>query len=305
MDQIRGELLYISRHLNVKDYQNLRYAMISSLPVNQTVTLSAFKESVDFKKRYVYSAIHADYIDYYMDISVIMKLESRYLTASSFFFLIETGQNHQLKTFASNSGIIGKRSWRQALTEITKKLLINLSEEFILCVLEQTRPTDEDYEILLEMACIQGFKRLASLCLTSIQQYDINPCLINLAAQHGHLEIAKILLSDKRVDVTFDNNHIFMEAVYSANIPLVQLLLSDSRVDPSDNNNEAIELAIKLNDPQLVYILLSDDRVDPTVDNYHVVMEALKIGNFDIIVRLLNDKRVRIRSKTHGYYPIY
>ena len=63
---------------------------------------------------------------------------------------------------------------------------------------------------------------------------------IRWASANGHIDVVRLLLSDKRVDPSADNNIAIRCASEHGHTEVVKLLLSDRRVDPSDDNNVAI-----------------------------------------------------------------
>jgi hypothetical protein len=72
----------------------------------------------------------------------------------------------------------------------------------------------------------------------------------------------------------------------------VKLLLSDKRVDPSADDNYTIRYASEKGYYKIVELLLSDERVDPSAEYNYAVKWASRIGNFDIVKLLLSDKRL-------------
>ncbi len=76
----------------------------------------------------------------------------------------------------------------------------------------------------------------------------------------GHLEVVKLLLADKRVDPSADNNEVIRLLHKYGSYEVVKLLLANEKVDPSVNDNFAIRAASSSNHPKVVKLLLEDDR---------------------------------------------
>jgi ankyrin repeat protein len=93
-------------------------------------------------------------------------------------------------------------------------------------------------------ACENGqldiVKDLLSKC---VDPSDCNNAAICCASHNGHLEVVKLLLTNKRVDPSDCNNYAIRFASINGHIEVVKLLLQDSRVDPSAYNNFALHLA--------------------------------------------------------------
>ena len=74
---------------------------------------------------------------------------------------------------------------------------------------------------------------------------------------------------------------------------MVRLLLSDKRVDPSVNNNYAIRWASRKGHPEVVRALLLDGRVDPSAYNNYAIQWASRNGHAEVVRLLFSDERVR------------
>jgi len=69
----------------------------------------------------------------------------------------------------------------------------------------------------------------------------------------------KILLSDKRIDPTADDNTAIRWASAKGHVEVVKILLSDKRVDPTAGNNLAIRWASAKGHVEVVKILYQQD----------------------------------------------
>ncbi|MCI0381473.1 MAG: ankyrin repeat domain-containing protein [Chlamydiae bacterium] len=87
---------------------------------------------------------------------------------------------------------------------------------------------------------------------------------IQLGSKHGHVEVVKELLKDKRVDPSADNNYAIRKASALGYVEVVRELLKHPKVDPAENNNEAMKLAGKNGHNEVVKVLLAqtDLRLD-------------------------------------------
>lgn len=50
----------------------------------------------------------------------------------------------------------------------------------------------------------------------------------------------KLLLKDKRVDITDKNNEAIKNLAYNGYFEILEILLKDDRINPSDENNQVI-----------------------------------------------------------------
>jgi len=74
--------------------------------------------------------------------------------------------------------------------------------------------------------------------VNKVNKYEATPFLI--ACQEGRIEIVKILLNDKRIDickVKNDGATPFWQACYQGHIDIVEILLNDNRVDINQAEN--------------------------------------------------------------------
>lgn len=105
--------------------------------------------------------------------------------------------------------------------------------------------------------------------------YDDLP--LRLAADKGHTDVVKLLLSDPRVDPTSRQSKALWIAASNGHVEVVSLLLDDGRADPSAADNRAIRLASQHGHIEVVRLLLDDNRVDPSaLDNYAIISDCRK-----------------------------
>jgi len=72
------------------------------------------------------------------------------------------------------------------------------------------------------------------------------------------------LLLDARFKLVKEDKNVMEWASENNYFEIVKLLLADKRVDPSTNNNSAISYASKKGHTEIVKLLLNDKRVDPS-----------------------------------------
>jgi hypothetical protein len=115
---------------------------------------------------------------------------------------------------------------------------------------------------------------------------------IRLAAENGYLAVVDRLLQDKRVDPSANDNGAVKGAAYHGHLAVVERLLQDKRVDPSAYDNYAVQCAAINGHIAVVKRLLQDKRVDPSADDNCAVRWASKSGHLEVVERLLQDERV-------------
>jgi len=118
-----------------------------------------------------------------------------------------------------------------------------------------------------------------------------NNYAIRLAAERGHTEIVKLLLQDGRADPSVNNNYAIGLSAQNGHIEVVELLLQDERIDPGDDDNYAIGSASKYGHIEVVKLLLQNPRVDPSDDDNYAIRNAAKNGHTEVVRLLLQDGR--------------
>ncbi len=177
--------------------------------------------------------------------------------------------------------------------EATKEDIENYNESMQL-VINGINSDKYDYKLFVENLIQYKHLNLFNILLNNkkIDPSINNNTIIKNSSQYGYLEIVKLLLNDKRVDPTADNNYSIRLASQNGHLEIVKLLLNDKRVDPSTNNNDAIEFASKNGHLEIVKLLLSDKRVDPSDNRNYAIRYASYNGHLEIVKLLLSDKRV-------------
>jgi len=114
---------------------------------------------------------------------------------------------------------------------------------------------------------------------------------IQTAAKNNRVEMAKLLLADKRVDPSANNNAAIRKAAARGHAEIVRLLLADPRVDPGANHNAAIQKAAARGHAETVRLLLADKRVHLDACN-DIFIQAVKQNHIGVVEALLADGRV-------------
>ncbi len=135
-----------------------------------------------------------------------------------------------------------------------------------------------------------------------------------IAAQLGHLEVVKALVTDDRVNVNFegkDRRSPLSMAAGSGNIELVKFLLSDERIAPDQEDSKGrtpLFWAIDGNHPGIILLFVSDPRVtvNHTDDHERTPFSwAAEEGNEDVVSELLRDPSIDVnRADVHGRTPL-
>jgi hypothetical protein len=120
------------------------------------------------------------------------------------------------------------------------------------------------------------------------------------AVAEGHVGIVKLLLADERVGIAADNNFAMHLASENGQTEVVKLLLADKRVDPSANNNAALRCASKKGRAEVMKVLLTDKRVDPSVNENYAVRWASAEGLTNLVELLMKDDRVNPSARNQA-----
>jgi hypothetical protein len=109
----------------------------------------------------------------------------------------------------------------------------------------------------------------------------------------NNIDIFKLLIKDRDVDPSKDDNWAIFNAIEYGYIDIVKLLLNDKRVNPNNSFKEhgnTIRQAAEYNHIKIVELLLMDKRADPSLHGNIAIISA---SDEKIIKLLLNDDRVK------------
>jgi ankyrin repeat protein len=176
---------------------------------------------------------------------------------------------------------------------------------------------DEDITIyriidfLIKLACDKGYLKIVEY-LMSYDKVDLNKktenlisiknvnignfalchSLIEIALYHENADMIKLLLNDKRVDVSDICNNLY-KIYQKGNMKIFQLLLENERIIGTDIdiNNILID-CLEIRKPDIALLLLNNHRsIDSYIDECAIIL-ASKEGYFSIVQLLLNYKRI-------------
>lgn len=135
-----------------------------------------------------------------------------------------------------------------------------------------------------------------------------------VAAQLGHVEVVKALVTDDRVNVNFegkDRRSPLSMAAGSGNVELVKWLLSDERIKPDQEDSKGrtpLFWAIDGNHPGIIRLFASDPRVNVDHTNDHdrtPFSWAAEEGNEEVVSELLRSPSIDVnRADIHGRTPL-
>lgn len=117
----------------------------------------------------------------------------------------------------------------------------------------------------------------------------INNIHFRKACEYGRTEIVKEFLKDKRIESFAENNEAFQMACYNGHLDVVKELLKDERIDPSERDNFAIKAAGIHNHFEIVREILKDSRIS---NLWEVFKRACISNRLEFIKELLKDPRV-------------
>ena len=127
--------------------------------------------------------------------------------------------------------------------------------------LQSTLSEKTPFERLI-LGCKNGLVWLVQDCLDEgVDPSAQDNRAIRWASYNGHIEVVKLLLTDKRVDPSAQDNFAIRWASGNGHTGVVRLLLTDKRVYPSAGDNLAIKWASENGHTEVVKLLLTDKRV--------------------------------------------
>ena len=110
---------------------------------------------------------------------------------------------------------------------------------------------------------------------------------------HNSVNWIRVLLLDKRVDPSVDDNWPIQLASENGHSEIVKLMLTDKRVDPFDHYNYAIQAASENGYTEIVKLLLKDKRVDQYAEHNLALLLASENGHTEIVKILENHLQAR------------
>ena len=129
--------------------------------------------------------------------------------------------------------------------------------------------------------------------------------ILKWAAHYNNFKIIKLLLQDKRIDPSFNENYMLLESSMRGYTDIVKFLLKYPKIDPNGGSvDNPIILASANEHIDIVKLMLKDPRVNPNDSRgeYDAIIVAARDGYLDIVKLLLSDKRVN--PNAHRNYAI-
>jgi ankyrin repeat protein len=112
-----------------------------------------------------------------------------------------------------------------------------------------------------------------------------------MAAEHGHTEIVKILITDYRVDPSIPNNKALVRAAMNGHSEVVKILLQDERVDPTSNDYMSFVFAAMQKDYEMAKNLLTHKKT-----NYQDLILKLNDGHLKQYLDWLADAHYALQK---------
>ncbi|KAJ3323598.1 hypothetical protein HDV06_001622 [Boothiomyces sp. JEL0866] len=286
---ISNEIQEIAKHLNYKEYQELRFALKFNFK-RHVCTFQSLKESLEWKP----------------EVGVNMFLDVQYFNDDSFEYLYKQEQLSTLNLFVSRNISVTPKLKYQAFVEwLDASFKFNQDIVYFLFLgsieYVQKNGLKLNVQDIRERSVFTGHTRIYQYLL---QNMDINPADadnydLRIASHKGYTELVELLLHDTRSDPSADANYAIRFASLHGHFKIVELLLQDARVDPSDCNNQAICMASEFGQHKVVEILLKHPKVDPTVDFNFAIRRASFFGLYETVKVLLKNDRVDPTSMGH------
>lgn len=122
------------------------------------------------------------------------------------------------------------------------------------------------------------------------------------AAGEGDFDLARRLIYEGLADPEYEYNAALVAAAENGHENIVRLLMSDKRVDPC---NVAIVLAAREGHASIVAFLLEDERTDPCYFYNCAIGHAYQNGHETIVRMLYKDKRFKVTPKVLDWATVF
>jgi len=149
---------------------------------------------------------------------------------------------------------------------------------------------------LLVLVCRAGFIEIVRDFMLSkeLTVDGIWTMAADIAMNHGHVEIVRLLLSNEKVKSQLTCITAFLAAITNNKSEVFEVLLRESGVDPNFNNNMFIRYAAKIGKLEIVKFLMTNSSVDPADMNNEAAREAYEGRHVEVVLALLTDPRVKL-----------
>lgn len=93
------------------------------------------------------------------------------------------------------------------------------------------------------------------------ENYFLNQCILN-----NHCEFLKVVLTNKNIDLSYNNNFCIQSSVEYGYFDIFKILLNDSRIDPSINKNKLIYIAQLSGEYEMAKLIFKHKKVQETLE---------------------------------------
>jgi hypothetical protein len=132
------------------------------------------------------------------------------------------------------------------------------------------------------------------------QSKDISFDILYTVFSTNDLQLANVLLNNDSFDPSIYSDRAICLASNKGHVEMTNLLMKDKRVDPSANDDYCIAQAGKKT-AELVLTLMNDSRVNPSSNLNQSIRDANSRGYNDIVFILWKDQRVKDTLKNHDF----
>ena len=154
----------------------------------------------------------------------------------------------------------------------------------------------------VNQGCCKFVKAMLELKCKNFRPDFNNGIIIILAMKNDDVDMLKTIMNADRINLSDDSSRYLRYAINHRKLQLARILITDVRVDPSIWNNVLLSSAIRQHDLEIIDLLLKDHRVQPTND---ILMTAVQFANVEAVQRLVelpgltvNEKMLRIALKS-------
>jgi hypothetical protein len=153
-------------------------------------------------------------------------------------------------------------------------------------LLTKYEPEREMLFTAIEYGCIKAVK-----VLLADGRVPITVSEFTCAIQKNQLPALKLLLKDRRADVSVGDSFVLRDAAMHGTLPMVKLLLKDGRSDPGARESQVLTSAVQRGHVQMTECLLQDMRVNPCREEY-LIQYGMDKGGQKMLECLLSDGRI-------------
>ncbi|KAJ3323279.1 hypothetical protein HDV06_002046 [Boothiomyces sp. JEL0866] len=285
MDQLPIELQHsIAKHLNIFQYQDLRFALKINLPTQPKLSFFGFSESTNYLDITNISAIELDN-DSINDTSFMYLYNSDYLLELH-RILHYRSISIQLKLSILESWVGHYKRLNEAIISKLLAILLNNPDTF----------NQMDFDSILKRSVLWGFNQvleyLLSLNLGDPSNSMNYPLIMSISPLN--LYATRLLLSDDRVDPSCDNNYPLRSACKIGNLHLAKLLINHPKLNRNLAIDACFSVAIEGGHLDIVKALVEGDIVDlPTNVNLGLNI-SIAAGQLELVKYFMESEYLQI-----------